>query len=80
MNGQFCLSLYQRGFYDSYVTPSMRARDSFAAKSYLSSIEFVESDMVGAIEWSHGAIAVLTIVDAALRTKEFLAKYLPPPR
>jgi dienelactone hydrolase len=50
---------------DGLVTFSMRSRDAYAAKSYLSTLPFVDPERVGVIGWSHGAIAVLTIVDAA---------------
>jgi dienelactone hydrolase len=50
---------------DDFVKPSVRSHDAYAAKSYLSKLPFVDPGRVGVIGWSHGAIAALSIIDAA---------------
>jgi dienelactone hydrolase len=52
-------------YFDSAVTYGMRGRDSYAAKSYLATLPFVDAESIGVIGWSHGAMAILTIIDTA---------------
>jgi dienelactone hydrolase len=47
------------------VTEDMRCLDSYAAKSYLSALPFVDPDNVGVIGWSHGGSTILTMIDAS---------------
>jgi dienelactone hydrolase len=49
------------------VDEFMRARDAFSAKSYLSTLPFVDPKNIAIIGWSHGAWAVLCIIDNLLR-------------
>ena len=45
-----------------------RANDAFAAKSYLSTLPFVDPNNVAVIGWSHGGIAVLRIIQSFERS------------
>lgn len=47
------------------VSEDMRALDAYAAKSYLSTLPFVDPNNVGVIGWSHGGQTILTIIDAS---------------
>jgi dienelactone hydrolase len=47
------------------VSSQMTARDAYAAKAWLSTLDFVNPDAIGVIGWSHGGIAVLDIIDSA---------------
>ncbi|MGD0727981.1 MAG: dienelactone hydrolase family protein [Spirochaetia bacterium] len=47
------------------VSEDMRCLDAYAAKSYLSTLLFVDPDNVGVIGWSHGGSTILTIIDAS---------------
>jgi dienelactone hydrolase len=47
------------------VTSQMTACDAYAAKAWLSKLNFVNPDSIGVIGWSHGGIAVLDIIDSA---------------
>ncbi len=40
-----------------------RARDAYAAKSYLASLSFVDPERIAVMGWSHGGWAVMEIVD-----------------
>jgi len=51
------------------VTPDMRSLDSYAAKTYLSTLPFVDRNKVGVIGWSHGGWTIMTIIDAFHREK-----------
>ena len=57
-----------------------RAGDAFAAKSYLSTLTFVDPNNIAVIGWSHGGIAVLRIIqgfgrDPEVRFKAAIAFY-----
>ena len=52
------------------VNFSMISYDAYSAKSYLSKLKFVDSKNIAVIGWSHGAGAVLRLVDGMLRDKE----------
>jgi dienelactone hydrolase len=47
------------------VNEDMRSLDAYAAKSYLSTLPFVDPDNIGVIGWSHGGSTILTIIDAS---------------
>jgi dienelactone hydrolase len=47
------------------VSSQMTACDAYAAKAWLSTLDFVNPDAIGVIGWSHGGIAVLDIIDSA---------------
>lgn len=47
------------------VSSQETARDAYAAKAWLSNLNFVKPDAIGVIGWSHGGIAVLDIIDSA---------------
>ena len=47
------------------VSPQMTASDAYAAKAWLSALDFVKPDAIGVIGWSHGGMAVLEIIDSA---------------
>ncbi len=46
------------------VSSQMTASDAYAAKAWLSKLDFVNPDAIGVIGWSHGGIAVLDIIDS----------------
>jgi len=46
------------------VTSQMTASDAYAAKAWLSALDFVSPDAIGVMGWSHGGIAVLDIIDS----------------
>jgi dienelactone hydrolase len=48
------------------VSADMACRDAYAAKTYLSALPFVDPKNIAVIGWSHGGIAVLSIVDRSL--------------
>jgi dienelactone hydrolase len=47
------------------VSSQMTASDAYAAKAWLSKLDFVNPDAIGVIGWSHGGIAALDIIDSA---------------
>ncbi len=51
------------------VTEAMRSEDAFAAKSYLSTLRFVDPKNIAVIGWSHGGWAVMKIIDGYVRDK-----------
>ena len=51
------------------VSRDMRSHDAFAAKSYLSTLPFVDPNNIGVIGWSAGGNAVNRIIDAGYRDK-----------
>ncbi len=52
------------------VSPATRSQDAYAAKSYLSTLPFVDPDRIGVIGWSHGGQAIMTVIDRASRDKK----------
>lgn len=48
------------------VSADVACRDAYAAKTYLSALPFVDPGNIAVIGWSHGGIAVLSIVDRSL--------------
>jgi dienelactone hydrolase len=48
------------------VSADMVCRDASAAKTYLSALAFVDPENVAVMGWSHGGIAVLSIIDRSL--------------
>ena len=48
------------------VTADTACRDAYAAKTYLSALPFVDPGNIAVIGWSHGGIAVLSIIDRSL--------------
>ena len=48
------------------VTADMACRDAYAAKTYLSTLPFVDPENIAVMGWSHGGIAVLSIIDRSL--------------
>jgi dienelactone hydrolase len=46
-----------------------RARDAYAARSYLSSLSFVDAENIAVIGWSHGGWSIIRVIDKTLRPK-----------
>jgi dienelactone hydrolase len=49
------------------VNDAMRSDDAFAAKSYLSTLRFVDPKNIAVIGWSHGGWTVIKIIDGYYR-------------
>jgi dienelactone hydrolase len=52
------------------VSGSDRAYDAYSAKSYLSTLAYVDPKNIAVIGWSHGGWAVMSIIDAYTRDKK----------
>jgi dienelactone hydrolase len=52
------------------VDDMMRSGDAFAAKSYLSTLPFIDSKNIAVIGWSHGGWAEIRIIDGYVRDKK----------
>jgi dienelactone hydrolase len=52
------------------VSDDMRSQDAFAAKAYLSTLPFVDPNRIAVIGFSHGAWAVMRIIDGSYRDKK----------
>jgi len=52
------------------VSDDMRAGDAFAAKSYLSTLSFVDANNIAVLGFSHGAWAVMRVIDSSYRDKK----------
>jgi dienelactone hydrolase len=48
------------------VTADVACHDAYAAKTYLSALPFVDPENIAVMGWSHGGIAVLSIIDRSL--------------
>ena len=48
------------------VTPDVACRDAYAAKTYVSALAFVHPENIAVMGWSHGGVAVLSIIDRSL--------------
>jgi dienelactone hydrolase len=52
------------------VNDTMRSEDAYAAKSYLSTLSFVDPKNIAIVGWSHGGWAVIKIIDGYTRDKK----------
>ena len=52
------------------VNDTMRSDDAYAAKSYLSTLSFVDPKNIAVIGWSHGGWAEMKIIDGYVRDKK----------
>ncbi|MGA2480334.1 MAG: dienelactone hydrolase family protein [Spirochaetia bacterium] len=52
------------------VDDIMRSNDAFAAKTYLSALQFVDSKNIAVIGWGHGGWAVTKIIEGYVRDKK----------